>query len=624
VSADEFLQALLGDASLKPLTQLLIARTEGNPFFLEESVRTLVETGVLQGEHGAYRLAQALPTVQVPATVQAVLAARIDRLPPEEKRLLQTAAVIGTEVSLPLLQAIAEVPEDAVQRGLAHLQAAEFLYETRLYPEREYTFKHALTHEVAYSGLLQERRRVLHARIVEALETLVGERVTEQAERLAHHALRSEVWDKALVYCRQAGEKAMVQSAYREAVGYFEQALTALTHLPETDETLAQAIDIRFDLRNALFPLAEWGRITGYLQEAELLARTLDDQRRLGWVWANMSSYQLVTGGHTSEAWTFAQRVELIGDTVGDVPLQVAAQYYLVLACYILGDYRGTEYHCRRLMQSLQGERSREQFGVAAFPAVLSRAWLARALTEQGMFDEGDAHGHEAIRLAEVLDHPYSLMFACLGLAYLNSVRGELSQTTHLLERVVALCQDWDITLFAPIAAASLGHVYAWSGRIGEGVSLLHQALTAHESAGIRYFQSLSVMQLGEAYLLADQIENARACADRAVMLARERGERGHEAYALRLLGDIAARREPPEAAQAETYYRQALALAEELGMRPLVAHCHRSLGTLYAATGQWDQARTELSTAIEMYASMDMTFWLPQAEAALAQVEGR
>ena len=159
-SADALLQALLGsDASLAPLTQLLIARTQGNPFFLEESVRTLVETGILAGERGAYRLAQPLERLQVPATVQAVLAARIDRLPPEDKRLLQTAAVIGTEVPWPLLQAIADAPDEAVHRGLAHLQAAEFLYETSLFPERAYTFKHALTHEVAYGGLLHERRR---------------------------------------------------------------------------------------------------------------------------------------------------------------------------------------------------------------------------------------------------------------------------------------------------------------------------------------------------------------------------------------------------------------------------------------------------------------------------------
>ena len=248
-SADEFLQALLGDdPSLAPLKQLLIARTEGNPFFLEESVRTLVETGVLVGEPGAYRLAQALPTIQVPATVQAVLAARIDRLPPEEKRLLQTAAVIGTEVPLPLLQAIADLPEAALHRGLAHLQAAEFLYETRLFPEPEYTFKHALTHEVAYGSLLLERRRVLHARLVEALEALAPERGAEQVERLAHHALRGEVWDKAVTYCQQAGARAYDRAAFREAVAAFEQALQALAHLPEHGDTRGLAIDLRLAL----------------------------------------------------------------------------------------------------------------------------------------------------------------------------------------------------------------------------------------------------------------------------------------------------------------------------------------------------------------------------------------
>ena len=178
--------------------QLLIVRTEGNPFFLEESVRTLVETGVLVGEPGAYRLGHALPTIQVPATVQAVLAARIDRLASDNKRLLQTAAVIGHEVPLPLLQAIAELPEADLHRGLTRLQAAEFLYETRLFPERVFTFKHALTHEVAYGSLLQERRRVLHGCIVEALEVLYADRLAEQVEHLAHHAVRGEVWDKAL------------------------------------------------------------------------------------------------------------------------------------------------------------------------------------------------------------------------------------------------------------------------------------------------------------------------------------------------------------------------------------------------------------------------------------------
>jgi tetratricopeptide (TPR) repeat protein len=427
-----------------------------------------------------------------------------------------------------------------------------------------------------------------------------------------------------MTYLQQAGAKAFARSANREALASFEQALTALTQLPETHETREQAIDLRFDLRNALFPLAEFGRIDGYLREAESLARRLDDQRRLGWVSTYMASHHVITGGDVAQLHTIAQRVEAIGDTLGDVPLQVVAQYYLLLACHLSGDYHGTEDLCRKLMQALHGERTREQYGVAVFPAVFCRAVLARTLAERGVFDEGDVHGQEAIRMAEALDHPYSLIWACLGLASLNNRRGDLSQAARLLERAVALCGERTITIWIPLATASLGHMYASSGRLEEGMSWLQQGLSAFESTGTRLFHSLSVVQLGEAYLLADRVEDARVCADRAVSLARERGEPGHEAWALRLLGEMASHQSGPDVAMAEAHYSAAMALASELGMRPLQAHCHRGLGTLYAKIGRTERARAELSTAIDLYRTMDMTFWLPGAEATLAQVEGR
>jgi hypothetical protein len=197
------------------------------------------------------------------------------------------------------------------------------------------------------------------------------------------------------------------------------------------------------------------------------------------------------------------------------------------LSCYVIGDYLGVEHVSRRVMRSLQGDRARERFGLAVFPAVMSRAFLAAALAERGVFDEGAAAGQEAIRIAETLDHPYSLIVACHGFAYLNSVRGELSEADRLLERAIVLCRDWNITLWTPIVMASLGHVSARTRRIAEGVSRLQQGLAARESAGIGLLHSLSVVQLGEAYLLADRVQDARAQADRAVMLARERGGRG-------------------------------------------------------------------------------------------------
>ena len=285
------MQALLGDdPSLVPLTQLLIARTEGDPFFWRRACAPWWKPGCWWVSRGPTTWPSP-PTIQVPATVQAVLAARIDRLPPEEKRLLQTAAVVGTEVPFPLLQAIADLPEATLHRGLAHLQAAEFLYETRLFPEQEYTFKHALTHEVAYGSLLLERRRGLHARIVEALEALAPDRGAEQVERLAHHALRDEVWDKAVTYCQQAGARANDRAAFHEAVAAFEQALQALAHLPEDGDTRGLAIDLRFALGCSLFALAENGRRLALLGEAEALARAFDDRARLAWVLARMALY---------------------------------------------------------------------------------------------------------------------------------------------------------------------------------------------------------------------------------------------------------------------------------------------------------------------------------------------
>ena len=355
-STGELLSALLGDdPGLEPLKRLLVRR--GNPFFIEESIRTLVETGALTRERGAYRPARPIQAIEVPATVQVILAARIDRLPAEDKQLLQTASVIGREVPFVLLHAVAEAKETAVQRALTHLQAAEFLYETRLFPDPEYTFKHALTHEVTYGTLLQDRRKILHARIVGAIERSYPDRLTEHVERLAHHAMRGEVWEQAVTYLRQTGAKALARSANREAVSCFEQALTALGHLPETRETWEQAIDLRFDLGNSLYPLAEFQRIEGYLREAEALARRLNDQMRLGWVSVYMCRHHVITGSHVTEVRTFAQRVEAIAGTLGDVPLQIAAQYYLVFACHASGDYRGTEHVSRKLTQLLQGNR---------------------------------------------------------------------------------------------------------------------------------------------------------------------------------------------------------------------------------------------------------------------------
>ena len=582
-SADEFLQALLGDdPSLVPLKQLLIARTEGNPFFLEESVRTLVETGVLVGEPGAYRLARPLTGLQVPATVQAVLAARIDRLPPEEKRLLQTAAVIGTEVPFALLRAIAELPEAALHRGLAHLQAAEFLYETRLFPEPEYTFKHALTHEVAYGSLLLERRRVLHARLVEALEALAPERGAEQVERLAHHALRGEVWDKAVTYCQQAGARAYDRAAFREAVASFEQALQALAHLPEDGDTRGLAIELRLALGGALSALGEYGRRLALLGEAEALARALDDRARLGRVLARMANVLRVTGDPDGAMAAGQQALELAA-ALGDSALQVQASHSLGQAYYAIGDFGRAAELLRRNVEAADRESGTPSTDLR----IQSRAWLARTLSALGAFAEGRRHGEEALRLATLEGRGDTPIIAhgCLGDLYL--AQGDLEHAIRVLEQGLALCRaSGNRTLLRPIVAG-LGYAYALQGRLAEGRALLEEAISESIRTGGLQGHASRVAWLSEVCRLAGRGEEAWQHARQALDLARQHKERGDEALALHQLGVVQAHADPPDAAQAEAHYQQALALAEELGMRPLVAHCHLGLGRLYGQTGR-------------------------------------
>jgi tetratricopeptide (TPR) repeat protein len=497
------------------------------------------------------------------------------------------------------------------------------LYETRLFPEIEYTFTHALTQQVAYETLLQERRRALHARIVEALEVLARERVAEPVERLAHHALRGEVWDKALAYFRQAGEKALARSAYREAVGCFEQALGALTHVPETRATREQAIDLRLALRAALLPAGDMKPILAHLHEAEALAVALNDPRRLGQVAVRLSVHGYISGAY-DQAIAAAQRALAVATAVGDVVLGALAYERLGLAAQAMGDYRRAINCFAQTVTSLCEAWRHERFGQFALPAVFSRAFLAACHAELGTFAEGWTLGDEGLRIAETVAHPASLMFASWGVGLLALRHGDMPTALLQLERAVRLSHDVDLPLFFPSMAAALGAAYILSGRVTDAMALLMRAMVQKTATGTKGYDVPCRLSLGEAQVLAGRLEEAHTLAEGALTLAHAHQERGHEAYALRLLADIAARRDPPDLAQAEVHYQQALALADKLGMRPLQAHCHLGLGTLYARIGQREPARAELTTAIDLYRAMDMTFWLPQAEAALAQVEGR
>jgi tetratricopeptide (TPR) repeat protein len=427
------------------------------------------------------------------------------------------------------------------------------------------------------------------------------------------------VWDKAVAYCWQAGARAHDRAAFREAVASFEQAFQALTHLPASDDTRGRAIDLRLALALPLANLGEYGRGLALLGEAKALARALNDRARLGRVLAMIAAARRVTGDNDG-AMAAGQQALALAVELGERALQEEVTLHLGHIYYSISDYSRAADLLRWNVEPADRESGTSSTNVR----IRSQVLLASTLSALGAFADGRRHGEEALRriTLEVRRLIPSVVHSALGRLYLT--QGDVEQAIRVLEQGLALCRASDNRDSWPGIATSLGAAYALQGRLAEGRGLLEEAISESlRTGGVRGL-AYRFAWLSEVCRLAGRGEEAWQHAHQALDLARQHKERGAEASALHQLGIVHAHADPPDATQAEAHYQQALALAEELGMRPLVAHCHRGLGTLYATTGQREQACAALATALDFYRAMNMTFWLPETEATLAQVEGR
>jgi tetratricopeptide (TPR) repeat protein len=562
-SGGELLLALLGaDASIELLKPVLFARTGGNPLFLEESVRMLVETNALVGERGAYRLARPLDAIEVPATVQAILASRIDRLAPEDKQLLQTASVVGKDVPFALLFAIADLSEDELRGSLARLQASEFLYETRLFPELEHTFKHALTHEVANGSLLHERRRTLHARVVHTLEAIYIDRLDEQLEPLAHHAYGGELWEKAIRYARLAADEAGGRSAHRQVIELCQQALRALAHTPEARETLLQELEIRQGLRNAQLAAGDLDSIPPNLQRALTLAELLDDDGWRAWTITALAHYYWLARD-LSRAFELCQRARGIAERVSDGQYSVTARFVLGEVHWARGEFATAVALFRQNLPLVTDEVPRGLSHGLAIDSVVNRRWLAQSLAELGSFEAAVDAGREALRIAETKNHPYSLANALVGLGTAMLVSGRFFEAVDLFEREVEICRAFNFRDLLAGGLPVLAAAYAQAGRCADARTVMD------DSTRILGRGSTRGVRLAVAALAAQDLPQARQHAEAALALSREQVARGDEAWSLYLLGAINAIEEPASLKAAEDHYVQALELAERLGHAP-------------------------------------------------------
>jgi len=618
--AQELLLALLGtDATVEPLKPVLIVRTGGNPLFLEESVRMLIETNALMGARGAYRLARPLAAIDVPATVQTIIASRIDRLAAEDKQLVQTASVVGKDVPFALLRAIAELSEEELRGRLTRLQAAEFLYETRLFPELEYTFKHALTQDVAQRSLVRERRCALHRRVLQALEQQWAGREQEKIELLAHHAERGELWDQAARYLYQAGERAYAQARYQAGASFYQAAVETLDRLGDAAD-LALKLDACLELWSARAVTAQYDGVRELGEKAEALARDLGDSRRLAQVQLRQAQAIALDGviPGTIESALEKARQAFAGADPGDLRTRTYARFIMGNAYRDLGRVTEAVEEFSAGLSLFEPVRGYgEEPGLVVPIYVSLNAWRAEAYAALGDFQRATVSAEDALRVATEIHHPTSLAVAYRHLGYVHALHGQLETAVPFLERALAIGREHDLFLATIWASSHLAYTLVLLGERERGLACLAQAL--QRSSGIttpRWHHYGAVT--ASTYLAAGCHEEARTEIGLGLAAAIERHAWGRQATWRRLEAELVA---PVDPAGARARLEEALALATELGLRPEVAHCHVGLGRLYGHTGNRNQAQEHLTTATTMYREMGMTYWLEQAEAELNEL---
>jgi predicted ATPase/class 3 adenylate cyclase len=598
-SAGELLEGLLGaNRSLGPLKRLLLGRTEGNPFFLEESVRTLVESGVLVGERGSFRLDRALDTTHVPATVQAVLAARIDRLPPPVKHLLQSAAVIGKTVALALLETVAEMAALELRRGLAQLQAAEFLYETSLFPELEYTFKHALTLEVAYQSLLRERRRMLHAGVLAALEARSGEQGQISVEVLAHHAVRGELWERAASYLYRAGAKAQAEARHGPAVDFYEAAMAALQRLGEAADPRLE-LDVCLELwstrisTNRVDGLGELGA------RVEALARRLEAGPRLAQVRVRQAQAIVLADAIPG---TLVSALQLAGEAAAgadtaDLRTRSYARFVMGVAYRDMGRLEEAIREHDAGAQLFTTEATGHEPGLV-YPIFVSLCgWQSEVEAALGRFDAALTTGGEALRVAAEIRHSSSLALANAFLGYTHLLRGDLPAAIRVLERGLAIAEEHDILYGIFANGVYLAWARCLAGDRARGLEYVDRAFERRAPALMQWTRFGTVT--AAAYLAGGRTSDARRVVAAGTAAAAERGAQGYRAPLLRLEAEILLADGDTAAAQPRA--EEALAAALELGAPPEIGHCHRVLARV---------SPEHVVSARRIFDELGMAFW--------------
>jgi class 3 adenylate cyclase/predicted ATPase len=627
--ADELLTFLLGnDASLKALKPLILEKTEGTPFFMEEVVQTLVEERTLLGERGNYRLEKARTELHISPTVQGVLTARIDRLAPEEKAFLHSLAVIGRQFSLSLVRQVVTQPEEELYRLLSSLQNKEFLYEQPAFPEVEYIFKHALTQEMAYSSLLQDQRKILHERTAQAIEALYRATLDEHYSELAHHYSRSGKTEKAIEYLHLAGQQAVQRSANAEAISHLTTALELLKTLPDIPERTQQELTLQIALGPAL--IATKGQAAPDVGKAYTRARELGQQvgepSRLFPVLHGLWAF-FVTRAELKAAHELGEQLLSLAQRSQDPTLLLEARRALGETCFWRGEFVSAREQTAQSLALYDPRQHRSLvFLYAEDPGVVCRGFAAWGLWFLGYPDQALKKIHETLALAQELSHPFSLAVGLMNACIVYSLRQEWQAAQERAEALIVLATEQGFTLWLAWVTILRGWALAEQGRGEEGIAQMSQGIGAWRATGAELLRPHFLALLAEAYGKAGQAEEGLAALAEALEVVDKSGERFYEAELYRLKGTLTLQSQvssPKSQVQkeAEECFQRAIEIARRQQAKSLELRAVMSLSRLWQQQGKREEARQLLAELYGWFTEGFDTKDLQEAKALLQEL---
>jgi class 3 adenylate cyclase/tetratricopeptide (TPR) repeat protein len=614
-SSEALLRRSLGDhPGLSAIIELLIQRSGGIPLFLEETLRDLIEARALKGRAGDYRPAVAVDRLVIPQTIEAVIGARLDRLAPEAKQLLEQCSVIGRELSLGLVAEVCGLEATEVRAGLEALCREDFLRRPARPDGGYYVFKHALKQDVVYQRLLRDERRRLHLRVLEALEGGNSELGDEPIEQMGYHAYRGQSWAKAAHCLQRAGLKAVKRSAHREALSCFNDALDSLDHLPKSEETVRRSIRLRMLIRGCLVPLGDAERIEHHLAEAEKAAAEMGDSKTLGLVYANTTYSDWLAGRHAA-AIESGLRAYAISRESDDLTLHVGACFGLGLAYHGAGRFReAVEIH-EDLIARLPQELERNRFNGPAFPAVLARGFLSYAHAELGDLKKARSYAFAALDLARELEDIFGLVLSRIAAAHTFLRMQDAKRAMEILEPGVDECHRVGMPTVAVGVVAHLGIAYAALGQPERAIRELVRVVEVADDEEIPQ-QNLDqrLLALGWAHFVLGAFDEAIHLADATCECAVRHGDDGTRGWAL-LLGGLTRARSGAPASSPGPFFEAALSVAGERFLVPLEAHARLEKARWLAAVGDRAASRESAESAVRLFRALELHAPLREAE---------